>query len=856
MKKVMTFLMCLLISSTYCFSKPFGWEKETSGPIFLRVYLDKTSLLPIYLDGWAGWHYPRKSYSFKIGNQADPKLSPSGTTQFIQPDGYSSWIEIPSETLGNGWTNKVIISYPSMFPPVDNKITVEIASHPSQQGVVKKISGVIGPSQPKFGLVIERNLKDEIAKTFLEIAEETHEKAKQRCQQPVYGKRPERFPCMTTLGLQVNDFPSVWKKEIETLKLLGINGIVFGFGQELKKEGFLCNGVQSFLNAPLIRWEYFPTDEEAEIFVKNIADRISEKDSWDNVVVAFTFEEIGAPGLKYFIDGAKRYDSEFFRQRFIDYLKKQNIQPQDLGKKNWDEVKIVDRDSAFKQPYLFYHSAKFRPWVITNVINTIDRYIPKYFKKPLYTATCTSDNYFLTGYMTRQGIDLLRWVKQAENIKDIAVTGWKNGAATYQFISWEAELCRCAIKNKQDYGLGLCCIVEWDRTGKDIQFAAYSGLAHGLNYVWYFSYGPWYTSADYASHKDWIFPEWRKTNYAIGAIEDLLLETKPVSSEVAILYSTPTEIWDWAKYEKNTFWLAENAGIFLSLIHNQIPAEIICDEDIISGQLNKYKVLYVVGTNITRQAAIKIKDWVRSGGVLVGTAGSGIKDEYNNPIEELQEIFGVKQTEPVFEKTSGATNNLDSFPCIDNILFEKSIIEVRGTKVKIEQINKQTKILARFFSDDSPAITENFYGKGKGYLFGFLPGVSYIVTGLKSKEKNLDLYKDFYSPSGYNSNVRKIINTPAIDTNVQKPVELEIPEIETGFREGKNGAVIVLVNYPRKTIENLKIRVNNIPAERIDSIVSTSSGKKLQFTLLDKKTIEIQLPVIKDVDMIAIYYRR
>ncbi|MCX7705112.1 MAG: beta-galactosidase trimerization domain-containing protein [bacterium] len=846
----------LLIFTLPVFSIPFGWEKSKQGPIFLRVYLDKSSLFPIYLDGVAGWNYPRPSFYFKLGNQLNPKSMPSGTSQFIQPGGYSKWTEIASESLGNEWTNRIILSYPSNLPPVDSKITVEIASHPSEQGIVKKIPAIIGPRQPKIGLVIERNLEGEVAKTFLDNAEETHKKAKERCSEPVFGKRPEKFPCMTTLAIRKDEYPDVWQKELDTLKLLGINGIVFGFGPELKEQGFGCNGIQSFLNAPLMRWEYFPTEEEAEVFVKTIADRIEEKNSWDNVVVAFTFEEIGAPGLKYFIDGSKRYDAEFFRQRFIDYLKSQGLKPQDLGKKNWDEVKIVDRDSAFQEPYLFYHSARFRPWVITNVINTVDKYFPKYFKKPLYTATCTSDAYFLSGSMSRHGIDLLRWVRQAKNTKDMAICGWKNGAATYQFISWEAEVCRSAVKHKQDYGLGLACIVEWGRMGRDIQFAVYSSLAHGLNYVWYFSYGPWYTSGDYASHKDWIFSDWRKTNYAIGYLEDLLLETRPGKVDVAILYSTPTEIWDWAKYGSNTFWLADNAGIFLSLIHSQIPVEIICDEDVIEGQLKNYRVLYVTGTHITKEAAQKIKEWVRDGGVIIGTAGCCIKDQYNNQLPELEEVFGAKQSEPVFEKTSGATGELDKFPPIDNVVYGKSFFEPIGTKVKIEPLNKQVKIHGRFFSDDSPAIIENTYGKGKAYLFGFLPGASYVATGLKSKKKDLAFYKECYSPAGYSSIVREIINKPSADANAYKPVELEVPEIETGLRTGKNGAVLVLVNYPRKRIENLKIKVNDVPVDRITSIISTSIGQNLSFKKIGEKTIEIQLPFLENVDMIGINWRQ
>ena len=90
--------------------------------------------------------------------------------------------------------------------------------------------------------------------------------------------------------------------------------------------------------------------------------------------------------------------------------------------------------------------------------------------------------------------------------------------------------------------------------------------------------------------------------------------------------------------------------------------------------------------------------------------------------------------------------------------------------------------------------------------------------------------------------------------DIKKPVEIDIPVVETGLRKGEKGAVVVLVNYPRKKWENLKIKVNGVDVKRIKKIISTSLGKELTYRILNEKEIEIKLPFLGIVDMIGIFY--
>lgn len=882
MRKLMPLLLVILIAG-WCRAQtpervPIGWSPGEPGPIYLRVGLDSHAPLPVYLEGTVGWNWPRPAFGFFaaatghteaklhwsgrhiLPDAAGTSFQPTGET-CLQPGSYSPWIEIPKNVLGGGWANRLTLKYPQTLLQTNITVSLAIASRPDPKAIVANKTFTIGVSQPTTTLLLNRWLQGEAARSYTELADETHQLANERLKEPVFGKPPEKFPCLTTMGLDRTLYPEVSKTELSTLKMLGMNGLWVQFGPDLQQAGFVHNEVAAFLNGTLEAWGWFPTNGQAEAWVKANAARVDQANAWGNVGALHTIEEIGTPPLSTFIRetpkeklpwGATRHSLAFYRERFIDYLKEQKITPQQLGKTDWEQIRIVDRDEADTEPFLFYHSARFRTWTLANIIRDLDRYYPKYLKKPLYTINMTSDAFMGTGSMTAHGVDLLHSIRLAPSVKDMGIEAWKNLTATYQFVSWEMEMIRCGTRYKTNPGLQLCAIMS--RPPLDLEFSVYSSLAHGMNYLSYFSYGPWYHGGDHASEKDENFPVIRRMNYAIGGIEDLLLESQMRPAEVAILYAMPTDVWTWARYGRNTAWLSEHIGVFLALQNAQIPVEILADEDVESGELAKYRVLYVVGPNITAAAAKAIAKWVQGGGTLVGTAAAGSRDEFDRPLTTLEPVFGARQGEAHFATVPGYTYQLDQLPLLDNVITRTDHHATAGTRVTLTPVDEKTKILGRFASDDLPAIIQRSVGKGTAQLFASLPGLTYLREGVAEKRRNDGFYADCYSPSVFPKTLSDAISAPALTAGVRRPVEVAVPGVEVGLREGTNGAVVVLVNYPRQDQKDLKLTVRDIQPDRIRSVTATTLGHAINFNKLNATDIEIVLPKLTTTEMIAIRY--
>jgi len=135
---------------------------------------------------------------------------PTNSAACIPPGGQSPWIEIPAASLGNACANRLTLTYPGNLPQVDVPVTLVLASRPDEAAVAARRSFDIGPSQPTVTLLVHRWLKDAAARTFTELADETQRLARERLVKPVYGKRPEKFPCLTTLAIDRTIYPKVW----------------------------------------------------------------------------------------------------------------------------------------------------------------------------------------------------------------------------------------------------------------------------------------------------------------------------------------------------------------------------------------------------------------------------------------------------------------------------------------------------------------------------------------------------------------------------------------------------------------------------------------------------------------------
>ena len=80
-----------------------------------------------------------------------------------------------------------------------------------------------------------------------------------------------------------------------------------------------------------------------------------------------------------------------------------------------------------------------------------------------------------------------------------------------------------------------------------------------------------------------------------------------------------------------------------------------------------------------------------------------------------------------------------------------------------------------------------------------------------------------------------------------------MPVVEAGLRESGDGAVVVLVNYPRQPLADLKLLIHGIKPARVRSVTATTLGIELPFAPRGD-AIEVVLPTLSTTEMLAIRY--
>src|SRR5262249_22763709 len=114
----------------------------------------------------------------------------------------------------------------------------------------------------------------------------------------------------------------------------------------------------------------------------------------------------------------------------------------------------------------------------------------------------------------------------------------------------------------------------------------------------------------------------------IGGAEDLLLTAMPAPAQVALLYSSSSDVWT---VNGNLAYGFDRMHTWLALAHAQMPVDVVSEQHAARGALDSYSVCYLSGPNLTRDAAAKLREWVQRGGTLWLTAGAASRDEYDRP---------------------------------------------------------------------------------------------------------------------------------------------------------------------------------------------------------------------------------
>lgn len=388
----------------------------------------------------------------------------------------------------------------------------------------------------------------------------------------------------------------------------------------------------------------------------------------------------------------------------------------------------------------------------------------------------------------------------------------------FQLMGFQAAIFRSASRGETP-------IIAWITPSdeRNLRLKSASALSQGAKHVYYWTYGPTATSTEnYWSDLRGAYDGVAKIARQLAAAEEIIAEGRLRKTEVALLYSVSSDLWQPFGYVH----MLERRGLYFALVHEQHAVDLISEEDVEAGRLEAYRVLYTADPSISAKAAEAIARWVRAGGLLYATCAAGTLDEFGEPSAALAEVFGIEPAVSVSVQPGryGVRCGVNGIPYADEVVVEdpggrlpSGRFGAIGAKVSFRPRGART--IARF-SDGAPAAAIHEFGKGEAIAIGACPGIAYVK---EARFVPRDLAEK-WSPE-----IRALIAGSA--RSLSRPVALSEPVVEAGVYDSPRGTALVLANFTYERIPALGAR---LPLPRRPRSVRSAERGEIAFEVAER----------------------
>ena len=285
-------------------------------------------------------------------------------------------------------------------------------------------------------------------------------------------------------------------------------------------------------------------------------------------------------------------------------------------------------------------------------------------------------------------------------------------------------------------------------------------LAHGSDSVLYFQWRKSRGSSEKFhgavvdhdnSEENRVFKEVSQVGEILDKIKEIKGSMK--QSKVAIIYDWEN---DWALKDAQGFGKESRRYPQTLQSHYKYFWDKNISVDVVTPQQDLSKYSLVVAPMMymmTEETMDRFRDYVKNGGVLVGSYLSGLVNETDLTYlggwpKTLQEIYGidVKEIDTLYPKDR------------NSIKFGNENFEVVDYCTIIEA--KEAEVLAKYEEDfykNTPAITKNNLEKGKAYFIGARTNQEFLSKFYDKIVKDLDIneVEDFISECGISIQIRE-----------------------------------------------------------------------------------------------------
>jgi hypothetical protein len=607
----------------------------------------------------------------------------------------------------------------------------------------------------------------------------------------------------------VKDFPKTGKRP-EKYLIYGIMGSAAGLEQSPRVRE-LAHEIALMLGANTLPEITVPA-QNAMIDVRSVptkdlpayCEKLKKEGKADRLKVVSLGDEIHIGAA------AKSPDDD---PAFRDYLKKKGVPPAELGLPSLADAKIELKN---KESPLYYHSHLF----------ALERGIAHYKERTdileahLPKGILTGANYSPHPYYRpTEGQWVRAFKRRALTLPWSEDYTWQVPEYSTQVNGYLLTALRCGAKYHD-------LPIHWyamphapGNTPDNLRRAYYTAIGHGAKQLNFFCATP----LSIAYTENYVTSEsaatWRTIHDLIhetGLFEEVAFPAKVRRGEVGLLLSFAQDLWD-----ADPAYNHERKCLYLALRQSCFGVEFVTEEDIQEGRHKDLKVIWIVGNHLETATARALKEWVKGGGVLVGVAGGGFRNEYNRPMDVLHEVYGIKEQQidrrdPVIM----TKQHLPRLKPLDTITWQQpnKRFPALGFKQTITPAGRITVFAT--YADGSPAVTLHPYGEGFAYLYG-----SFIASASVREAIPLRPFDRSPRPEGFNhflptqfdSEFIDLVTAPCGTGEVRYDVINSNPLVEVMLLETPTAMAVVLVNWSPKP-QDVDITVQFVPPALIRAI--------------------------------------
>lgn len=544
----------------------------------------------------------------------------------------------------------------------------------------------------------------------------------------------------------------------------------------------------------------------------------------DRIAVVSLGDEIGLPQ-------PRADDHEGFRA----FLRQQGVRPEDVqpgAGNDWNQITYQPQADRRQQPRLYYYARRYAHEYGIAALKERTDILRKHLPSAWIGANYSPHHGYAYLGEVHQWVHTFR--RQGMTLPWGEDYIWGVPVGTQQMNSICLDLYRAGLVERPSDPILYYVMPHWPgNTPRSWRRLFYSALGHGMKIVNLFEFRPVqaaYTE-NYVNLPE-MYQTVRRGLYELATFEDIVQDGRVEPGMAALWFGETGDIWDDQRHP----FAAAKRCLYIALRHQQLPLDVVTEEDALAGRLAGYRLLVLTDAHVPRDASQRIAQWVAGGGRLLATAGAGMYDELDQPNEVLRRLLGVEPgalSAPPEANVVYAKQDLPFSQPLDVVRLheaavgdapsaQRPVLELPVIAARQALRAQPGAVVLGTFRDGSPAVVHKATGQGETLCCGFLPGLTYFKPAIPLRPVDRGTTDDamaHFLPTQFDPGAAQLLGRLAAD--LTRPLQASDPLVECMLLRSPQGVAIPLVNWRGQPQQKLTVAIRvPLPGRR----VSLASG--------------------------------